>query len=147
MLQTSKVYSVSGDGHCLLYSWEVALVSSDKTKFKPSYDVLHNLIYMEFQNNKDKYSEFLVSDDIDKEIKKYLREKTHSSEIGDIIVNILANSTSTETHIYTRNKENEFLQTNFIEPRGPAVNGDVHLLKSGEHYEPIVPTSFMGLHK
>ena len=43
---------------------------------------------MEFHNNKDKNSEFLVSDDIDKEIKKYLDEKVYSSEIGDIIVNI-----------------------------------------------------------
>ena len=114
---------------------------------KNSYDVLRNLIYMEFQNNKDKNSEFLVSDDIDKKIKKYLDEKIYSSEIGDIIANILANSTSTEAHIYKRNKENEFLQTNLIEPRGPAANGDVHLLKSGEYYEPIVPRSFIGLHK
>ena len=60
---------------------------------------------------------------------------------------ILANNTSTEAHIYKRNKENEFLQTNLIEPRGPAANGDVHLLKSGEYYEPIVPRSFIGLHK
>ena len=76
-----------------------------------------------------------------------LHEKIYSSEIGDIIVNILANSTSTETHINIRNKENEFLQTNFIKSRGPAVNGDVHLLKSGEHYDPIVPRSFIGLRK
>ena len=66
---------------------------------------------MEFQNNKDRYSEFLVSDYIDKEIKKYLHEKIYSSETGDIIVNILANSPSTEAHIYIRNKENEFPQT------------------------------------
>ena len=88
-----------------------------------------------------------MSDDIDKEIKKYLHEKAYSGEIEDIIVNILENSTSTEAHIYIRNKENEFLQANFIKPRRPAVNGDVHLLKSGEHYEPIVPRSFMGLRK
>ena len=50
-------------------------------------------------------SEFLVSDDIDKEIKKYLHEKTCSSGIGDIVVNILANSTSTEAHIYIRIKK------------------------------------------
>ena len=102
---------------------------------------------MEFQNNKDKNSEFLVFDDIDKEIKKYLHEKIYSSEIGDIIVNILANSTSTEVHIYIRNKENEFPQPNFIEPRGLAVNSDVHLLKSGEHFESVVPRSFIGLRK
>ena len=67
--------------------------------------MLRKLTYMEFQNNKNKYSEFLVSDDIDKEIKKCLLEKTYSREIGDIIVNIPANSTSTEAHIYTRNKK------------------------------------------
>ena len=50
------------------------------------------------------------------------------------------------TYIH-KDKENGFLQTNFIEPRGPAVNGDVHLLKSEEHDKPIVPRSFMGLRK
>ena len=112
--------------------------------------MLRKLIYMEFQNNKDKYSEFLVSDDIDKEIKKCLLEKTYFSEIGDIIVNILANSTSTEAHIYTRNKENEFLQTAVngdVRLLKSAANGDVHLPKSGEHYQPIVPIRFTGLRK
>ena len=100
MLQTSKVYSVSGDGHCLLYSWEVALVESNKTKFKPSYEVSRNLIYMEFQNNKDKYSEFLVSDNIDKEIKKYLHEKYILVRLK-ILLSTYLQTAPQQNHIYT----------------------------------------------
>ena len=98
---------------------------------------------MEVKRNEDKYSSFLVSTNIDKDAKKYLQEKKYSSETGDIIINVLANSTSTEAYIYKRNQSNEYNQTNFIEPRQPAINGDVHLLGTGEHYQPIVPGSFI----
>ena len=98
---------------------------------------------MEIKRNKDKYSSFLVSTNIDKDVKKYLLEKKYSSEIGDIIINVLANSTFTEAYIYKRNQSNEYIQTNFFEPREPAINGDIHLLRTVEHYQPIVPDSFI----
>ena len=142
-LQSTKVYDALGDGHCLVYSWEVALRGSNTTDFKPSYEALLCLIDMEVKRNEDKYSSFLVSTNIDKDAKKYLQEKKYSSEIGDIIINVLANSTSTEAYIYKRNQSNEYNQTNFIEPRQPAINGNVHLLGTGEHYQPIVPGSFI----
>ena len=62
----------------------------------------------------------------------------YSSENGDIIINVLANSK--ETYIYKRNQLNEYIQTNFIEPRQPAINRDIHLLRSGEHYQPPYQT-------
>ena len=142
-LQSSKVYGVVGDGHCLVYSWEVVLRASNATDFKPSQEALLCLIDTKVKRNEDKYSSFLVSTNIDKDAKKYLQEKKYSSEIGDIIINVLANSTSTEAYIYKRNQSNEYNQTNFIEPRQPAINGDVHLLGTGEHYQPIVPGSFI----
>ena len=95
---------------------------------------------MEIKRNKDKYSSFLVSTNIDKDVKKYLLEKKYSSEIGDIIINVLANSTFTEAYIYKRNQSNEYIQTNFIEPREPAINGDIHLLRTGEHYHLLYQT-------
>ena len=44
----TKIYLVPGDGHCLIYSWEIALIDSEKAQFEPSYDVLRNLTNMEF---------------------------------------------------------------------------------------------------
>ena len=142
-LESSKVYDVLGDGHCLVYSWKVALRASNTTDFKPSYEALLCLIAMEVERNEDKYSSFLVSTNIDKDVKKYLLEKKYSSEIGDVIINFLANSTSTEAYIYKRNQLNEYIQTKFTEPRQPAINGDIHLLRTGEHYQPIVPGNFI----
>ena len=141
-LESSKVYDVLRDGHCLVYSWEVALRASNATNFKASYEALLCLIDMEVKRNEDEYSSFLVSTNIDKDVKKYLLEKKYSSEIGDIII-VLANSTSTGAYIYKRNQLNEYIQTNFIEPRQPAINGDIHLLRTGEYYQPIVPGNFI----
>ena len=78
-LQSSKVYDVLGDRHCLIYSWKVALRASNTTDFKPLYEALLCLIDMEVKRNKDKYSSFLVSTNIDKDVKKYLLEKKYSS--------------------------------------------------------------------
>ena len=98
---------------------------------------------MEVKRNEDKYSRFLVSTNIDKDVEKYLLEKKYSSEIGDIIINVLGNSTFTEAYIYKRNQSNEYIQTNFIETWQPAMDGYIHLLRTGKHYQPIVPGSFI----
>ena len=58
-LQSSKVYDVLGDGHCLIYSWKVALRASNTADFKPLYEALLCLIDMEVKRNKDKYSSFI----------------------------------------------------------------------------------------
>ena len=60
---------------------------------------------MEIKRNKDKYSSFWVSTNIDKDVKKYLLEKKYSSEIGDIIDDF-ANSNSTEAYTYKSNQSN-----------------------------------------
>ena len=104
-LQSSKVYDVLGDKHCLVYSWEVTLRASNTTNFKPWYEALFCLIDMEVKRNEDKYSSFFVSTNIGKDVKKYLLEKKYSSEIGDII-DVFANSNSTEAYTYKSNQSN-----------------------------------------
>ena len=132
ILENSKVVSVRGDGHCLIYAWEIALRASANSQFKPSYDILRSF------KNLEKYCEFLVIENVNAAVAKYLNEKSYSQEIGNIIINALSNATSTAAFIYTKSKFNEFLQTNFIEPQTEAINGEIHLLKTAEHYEPIV---------
>ena len=97
---------------------------------------------MEFNKNLEKYCEFLVTENVNAAVAKYLNEKSYSQEIGDIIINALSNATSTAAFTYTKSKSNEFLQTNIIEPRTEAINGEIYLLKTAEHYEPIVVQAF-----
>ena len=92
--------------------------------------------------NLEKYCEFLVIENVNAAVAKYLNEKSYSQEIGNIIINALSNATSTAAFIYTKSKSNEFLQTIFIEPRIEVINGEIHLLKRAEHYELIVVWAF-----
>ena len=55
ILENSKVLSVQGDGHCLLYAWEIALPASANSQLKPPYDILRSLIHMEFNKNLEPY--------------------------------------------------------------------------------------------
>ena len=145
ILENSKVVSVRGDGHCLIYAWEIALRASASSHFKLSYDILRSLIHMEFNKNLKKYCEFLVTENVNAAVAKYLNEKIYSQEIGDIIINVLSNATSTAAFIYSKSKSNEFLQTNFIEPQIEAINGEIHLVNTAENYEPIVARIFSEL--
>ena len=138
----TKTYPVSGDGLCLIYSWEIALMDSEKVQFEPSYDVLRNLINMEFQRNIYEYTSFLVSRNPYEEAEKYLNGKSYSHEIGDIIINILANVTSTSAYIYVGGEGNEYILSNFVASRTSAINGEIHLIKRGEHYQPVVNVNF-----
>ena len=61
----------------------------EKVLFEPSFDVLRNLINVEFQRNINEYARFLVSRSPYEEVQKYLNEKSYSYEIDDIIINPL----------------------------------------------------------
>ena len=54
----TKIYPVSGDVHCLVYSWDISMMDSEKVQFESFYDVLRNLINMEFQRNISGYTSF-----------------------------------------------------------------------------------------
>ena len=138
----TKIYPVSGHGHCLIYSWKIVLIDSEKSQFQPSYVVLQNLINMKFQRNVNEYTSFLVSRSLYKEVQKYLNEKSYSHEIGSIVINILANVTSTSAYIYVGGEGNEYIQSSFVAPRSRPVDREIHLFKRGEHYEPIVKGNF-----
>ena len=88
----TKIYPVPGDVHCLIYSWEIALMDREKAQLEPSFDVLSNLINMEFQRNTNEFTGLLVSRGPYKEVQKCFNEKSYSHEIGDIIINPLNTS-------------------------------------------------------
>ena len=61
----------------------------EKAQFELCFHALRNSINMEFQRNKNEYTSFLVSRSSNEEVQKYLKEKSYSREIGDIIINQL----------------------------------------------------------
>ena len=138
----TRIYPVPGDGHCLIYSWEIAMVDSEKAQFKPSYNDLRYRIHQEFQSNMHEYISFLTSRSPHEELRKYLNEKCYSHEIGDIIINILANVTSTRAYIYVGGEGDGYIPSTIVEPQSCAVNGEIRLFKRGEHYDPIVNRNF-----
>ena len=71
-----------------------------------------------------------------------MNEKIYSFEIGDIIINILANVTLTSANVYVGGEGNEYIQSNLVAPRSRAINGEIHLFKRGKHYEPVVNRNF-----
>ena len=63
------------------------MVDCEKAQFEPSFDILHNLINMEFHSIINEYTSFLASRSPYEEIQKYFNENSYSHEIGDIIIN------------------------------------------------------------
>ena len=105
-------------------------MDSEKAQVRPSYNDLRYLINEEFQSNMHEYISFLTSRSLCEEL------------LSDIIINILANVTSTNAYIYVGEEGYGYIQSNFVEPRSCAVNGQIRLFKRGEHYEPIVNRNF-----
>ena len=115
---------------------------SEKAQFEPSYDVLISLINMEFQRSINECTSFLVSRSSYEEVQKYFNEKIYSFEIGDIIINILANVTSTSAYVYACGEGNEYIQSKWTATRSGAIHREIRLFKRGEHYEPILNRNF-----
>ena len=65
------------------------MIDCEKAQFEPLFDVLRNVINMEFQRNINEHASFLVSRSPSEEVRKYLNEKSYSHEIDDIIINPL----------------------------------------------------------
>ena len=63
------------------------MVDCEKAQFEPSFDILRNLINMEFQSIINEYANFLASRSPYEEIQKYFNENSYSHEIDDIIIN------------------------------------------------------------
>ena len=69
------VIPVPGDGHCILYSWEIAMSASLVSKIKPSYLALLDMTRMEFMTNRDNYTAYFYDGaDITTEVEKFIKE-------------------------------------------------------------------------
>ena len=76
----------------MIHAWNIALENSEEIQNKPEYMQLYSSIYHEFKENINRYRSF-VSDttDIAEEVRKYLQHRNYASDIGDLVLQSLAN--------------------------------------------------------
>ena len=143
-----SIIEVPGDGHCIFYSWEIALNVSSTSGFKPKYTSLLDLARIEFLTNQDHYKPFFTETTVNygDEIDKTLVDKDYGNGIADMMANALSNSTKTTAVIWQKEND-QLVQRNIINPAFGAnpVNGVIHLLRDGQHYEPIVERHHKGI--
>ena len=58
------IIEVPGDGHCLLYAWEIALNVSEVAEMKPTYEELKNLVIQDFASYGDDHRDFLCDNEV-----------------------------------------------------------------------------------
>ena len=134
-----QIIKVPSDGHCMIHAWKIALEYSREMQNKPSYEQLYNSIYYEFTKNKDFYRNF-VSDivNVEKEVLEYLQHRNFASEVGDLVLQALANVTGIYAIIYTENGEGSPAQSCLVQPTNGQRKGLINLLKRDQHYDVII---------
>ena len=102
------------------------------------------MVRLQFIINRSEYEGFLADDtDIQEEITCYLENKSYSRDIADIVISALSNATAVSVIMYRRESNESFVGENYISPNSSTnLNGTIHLLKIGDHYEPTVSNSF-----
>ena len=97
------------------------------------------MIYQEFTENINHYRSFVQdTTDIEKEVQKYLQDKDYASNVGDMVLNALANATETSATLFTKDGERTLVQSSYVEPYSGQSENLINLLKSGQHYDVIV---------
>lgn len=88
------------------------------------------------------YKDFFIDSDIidvKKEIAKYIKDKIYSHQVGDMVINALSNATNVAVYINKKEDNGDIFQLAYLSPNTPnLVANEIHLLKSGEHYEPMI---------
>ena len=143
-----SIIEVPGDGHCLFYTWEIAMAASETTKLRPAYASLLDMVRMEFVMNQEIYKPFFYGEPSNYiiEVNKTLDDKSYANPVSEMMVNVLANTTRSTAVIWEKDGS-EMVQRNIITPANgaDAVNGIIHLHKENQHYEPIVERQQKGL--
>ena len=134
-----EIIKVPRDGHCIIHAWKIALQNSREIRNQPFYTQLYGSIYDEFTKNINRYSNFVTDiTDFAKEVHNYLQHGDYASDIGDLILQALANVTEISAMIYTEDELGKSVQSSYIEPINGQSKGLINLLKRGQHYDVIV---------
>ena len=88
--------------------------------------------------NINRYRNFISNTmNIADEVHKYLQYGNYASEMGDLVLQALANVTEISAMIYTEDGEGTPVQYSFVEPSNGQSNGSINLLKRDQHYDVI----------
>ena len=134
-----QIIKAPSDGHCMIHAWNIALENSKEIQNKPKYIQLCNLIYHEFTENINRYRNFISNTtNIAEEVHKYLQYRNYASEVGDLVLQALANVTEISAMIYIADEKGRPIQSSFVKPINGQSKGLINLLKRRQHYDVIV---------
>uniref|UniRef100_A0A7M5VBJ9 OTU domain-containing protein n=2 Tax=Clytia hemisphaerica TaxID=252671 RepID=A0A7M5VBJ9_9CNID len=136
-----QIVDVPGDGHCLIYAWELCLHASSQNDI--SYMSLKDMLERELKSNKETYMKFLMKAskiDYDINVLKYIYKKTSNNDLCDILILALSNATSLSCMIWEE-RNRRFTRAHTIFPISGSSNDRIHVLKRNDHYLAIVDTN------
>ena len=124
----------------MLHAWSKALENSREIQNKPNYIQLRSLIHDEFTENLDSYINFISNTtNIAEELHKYLEDRNYASDLGDLVLQALANATEISAMIYVvEDGKGSPVQSSIVRPINGQSKGLINLLKRGQHYDVIV---------
>lgn len=123
----------------MIHAWKIALQNTREIRTKPFYTQLYNSIFDEFTKNINRYINFVsVTTDFAEEVQNYLQRRNYASDIGDLVLQALANVTEISALIYIEDNLGRLVQSSYIEPINGQSKGLINLLKRGQHYDVIV---------
>ena len=123
----------------MIHAWKIALQNTREIRTKPFYTQLYNSIFDEFTKNINRYINFVsVTTDFAEEVQNNLQRRNYASDIGDLVLQALANVTEISALIYIEDNLGRLVQSSYIEPINGQSKGLINLLKRGQHYDVIV---------
>ena len=121
----------------MLHAWDIALEYSKEIQNKKNYNQLCSLLRHEFTENSE--NNFISNTtNIAEEVHKYLQDRNYASELGDLVLQALANATEISAMIYEEDGEGIPVQSSIVKPINGQSKGLIKLLKKGQHYDVIV---------
>ncbi|XP_066936516.1 uncharacterized protein [Clytia hemisphaerica] len=103
-----SIIQVPGDGHCLLYSWVIALRASEKSGIRPSYEELKAMLRQSFASYYgEEHREFMCDQEenvnLQDELSEFIDRKNYGRQVGDeMIINVLATITKVRVGVWQR---------------------------------------------
>ena len=132
-----------GDGHCLIHSVRECLRHSN-VRVVPSCEGLLQMVTNEVSSNLPFYSNWTnEGSDIQEDLKRYVEDRAYGTDSSDIVVNALANSLCVTIRILELGPTGIEYALHTL-PQTPGRRTErpravIDVLKSGEHYDALVP--------
>ena len=134
------IFPSSGDGHCILHSFQNSWQHQLSSSTKPSMEAIINGIFVECVLNRQSYVPFtnLSVPAFVSQMKSYLLNRQYSSAFCDVVPLILSNAF--QVGISVLNNVRGKLFTYEITPFSGSTNGHICVYRSSDHYSGLRPS-------